>query len=67
MVFDNLVLDLKKTSIPIVTYTGLHPGGKFVLDKNYGRDISKFLYGGYTLVNPGMPAVTHSLNALKVA
>ena len=38
-----------------------------MFEKNYGRDISKFVYGGYSLVNPGMPAVTHSLNALKIA
>lgn len=24
-----------------------HPGGKFVLEKNVGRDITKFYYGSY--------------------
>jgi hypothetical protein len=31
-------------------YERLHPGGKFVLIKNFGRDISKFYYGGYALM-----------------
>jgi len=31
-------------------YDGAHPGGKFVFTKNYGRDISKYMYGGYKLV-----------------
>mmetsp|Transcript_18509 Transcript_18509/g.13305 ORF Transcript_18509/g.13305 Transcript_18509/m.13305 type:complete len:84 (+) Transcript_18509:1118-1369(+) len=26
-----------------------HPGGRFVLTHNIGRDISKFFYGGYNL------------------
>ena len=67
LVFDNLVLDLDKSLVPLVSYTKVHPGGKFVLMKNFGRDISKFFYGGYALVNPGMPAVTHSLYALRIA
>jgi hypothetical protein len=28
-----------------------HPGGKFVLEHNVGRDISKFFYGSYMLEN----------------
>jgi cytochrome b involved in lipid metabolism len=24
-----------------------HPGGKFLLDRNHGHDISKYFYGGY--------------------
>lgn len=27
-----------------------HPGGKFVLQKNLTRDITKFWYGGYQMV-----------------
>lgn len=26
-----------------------HPGGKFLLEHNTGRDVSKFFYGGYAL------------------
>ena len=66
-VLDNLVLDLHKTNIPIFTYDKIHPGGKFILWKNYGRDISKFFYGGYSMVNPGMKAHTHSFAALKIS
>ena len=43
VVFDNLVLDVDG-------YERNHPGGKFVLTHNYGRDISKFFFGGYNLV-----------------
>jgi cytochrome b involved in lipid metabolism len=28
-----------------------HPGGKFVVEANIGRDISKFFYGGYSMEN----------------
>jgi len=44
VVFDNLVLDLNG-------YERVHPGGKFNLMHNLGRDISKFFFGGYNLVN----------------
>ena len=37
---DNLVLD-------VGDYMDNHPGGKFLLEHNIGRDISKFFYGGY--------------------
>lgn len=48
-VFDNLVLEVKADFIE------LHPGGKFNLTHNKGRDISKFFFGGYNLVNkPGV-------------
>lgn len=32
-------------------YDHMHPGGKFVFNKNLARDISKFFYGSYKLVN----------------
>ena len=44
VVFDNLVLNLNG-------YEKIHPGGKFNLVHNYGRDVSKFFFGGYNLVN----------------
>ena len=67
MILDNLVLNINKTPIPLVDYIHMHPGGRFTLEKNYGRDISKFFYGGYRLVNPGMHKVKHSNNALSIA
>lgn len=42
VILDNVVLDVKD-------FIKLHPGGRFVLEHNIGRDISKFFYGGYTL------------------
>jgi len=37
-----MVLDVKD-------FINHHPGGRFVLTHNIGRDISKFFYGGYSL------------------
>jgi len=41
VLLDNLVLD-------VTHFAEYHPGGKFVLDKLNGRDISKYFYGGYS-------------------
>ena len=60
MIFDNLVLDLKG-------YHRNHPGGKFNLIHNLGRDISKFFFGGYNLVNvQGKRPHHHSQAALDI-
>ena len=40
MLLDDLVLD-------VTDYMFNHPGGKFLLEHNIGRDVSKFFYGGY--------------------
>ena len=42
MILDELVLDVDK-------FIDHHPGGRFVLTHNIGRDISKFFHGGYSL------------------
>ena len=42
-----MVLDLQN-------YANFHPGGKFALEKNIGRDISKFFYGSYAMFNGTM-------------
>lgn len=63
MVFDNLVLKLSG-------FDEMHPGGKFNLLRNMGRDISKFFYGGYSLVNPNNKpgkTFTHSIASLSTA
>jgi len=52
VIFDNLVLNLDG-------YYWRHPGGKFNLTHNYGRDISKFFFGGYNLVNVKGKRPTH--------
>jgi len=45
-------------------YHKIHPGGKFVIEKNYGRDIAKFYYGNYTLTNGKLSkAHTHTQQA----
>lgn len=45
----------------------MHPGGKFALSQNYGRDISKFFNGGYSLMQgPGIKPHHHSAHALKI-
>ena len=61
VVLDNQVLDVER-------YDGAHPGGKFVFTKNYGRDISKYMYGGYKLVQlPQEQNYTHSGGAMIIA
>ena len=42
VILDELVLDVGK-------FVDQHPGGRFVLNHNIGRDVSKFFYGGYSL------------------
>lgn len=60
VIFDNLVLNLNG-------YTRLHPGGKFNLTHNFGRDVSKFFFGGYNLVQVrGKRPYHHSQSALEI-
>lgn len=42
-----------------------HPGGKFVIEHNVGRDISKFFYGSYMLENDMDPHL-HSNIARRI-
>lgn len=42
VILDELVLD-------VASYISNHPGGRFVLKHNIGRDVSKFFHGGYSL------------------
>jgi hypothetical protein len=62
VVIDNLILDQG-------AYADVHPGGKFSIKHTVGRDISKYFYGGFSLLNPelGRPPYTHSLKALNIA
>ena len=63
-----MVLDIQK-------YKSEHPGGKFLINYNIGRDISKFFYGGYALENfSGRPLTNahsnvarHIVNTLIIA
>ena len=57
IVCDNLVLRTNG-------YEKIHPGGKFVIRKNFGRDIAKFYYGNYALTNGKyVKPYTHSAQA----
>lgn len=42
VILDEYVLDVSE-------FMDKHPGGRFLLKHNVGRDISKFFYGGYCL------------------
>ena len=57
---DELVLDVSK-------FMFAHPGGKFVLMQNVGRDISKFFYGGYSLEGNLMPNSSQGHNHSHIA
>lgn len=59
-ILDDMVLDLTQ-------FLDNHPGGKFSLAQNIGRDISKFFYGGYSLENQmKVDNHVHSNDARKV-
>jgi len=70
VLLDDLVLD-------VAEYMDNHPGGKFLIEHNIGRDISKFFYGGYgldgNLIASGSLKNTHSnmarlqVNSLAIA
>ena len=57
VILDDLVLE-------VADYMDNHPGGRFLLEHNIGRDISKFFYGGYGLdgniLSSGALRNTHS-------
>ena len=42
VILDDLVLD-------VTEFQSSHPGGKFLLEKTIGHDISKYFHGGYSL------------------
>lgn len=57
VILDDYVLEVG----PFLDY---HPGGRFALEQNIGRDVSKFFYGGYALENVNKIAPhTHSIMA----
>ena len=57
VILDDLVLEVDD-------YMDNHPGGRFLLEHNIGRDISKYFYGGYGLdgniLSSGSLKNTHS-------
>ena len=42
VLLDDLVLDVSG-------FIAAHPGGKFLIEHNVGKDVSKFFYGGYSM------------------
>lgn len=64
MVLNQFVLDC-------TDYISYHPGGRFVIETNVGRDISKFFYGGYCLEGNGgstpSTGYNHSNYAMVIA
>jgi cytochrome b involved in lipid metabolism len=44
VILDALVIDVE-------SFLNHHPGGRFLVDNNIGRDISKFFHGGYSMEN----------------
>jgi len=44
VLLDDLIVDVSE-------FMREHPGGRFLIEHNVGRDISKFFYGGYSLEN----------------
>ena len=55
---------LKDMVLDITEYINNHPGGKFVLEKCIGRDISKYFDGGYSFESNTKPII-HSNLAYK--
>ena len=51
VILDDLVLD-------VTNFVNSHPGGRFLLENNTGKDISKYFHGGYSY-EPDMNASNH--------
>lgn len=60
VLLDDMVLDMGP-------YIDKHPGGRFAMQANIGRDVSKYFYGGYALenINPVKPH-KHSNDARRL-
>lgn len=53
--------------LDIEKYKKYHPGGQFLLDACVGRDVSKFIYGGYILeAQTGLKPHYHSGTAFSI-
>ena len=59
ILLDDLVLDVS-------SYINSHPGGKVMFERNLGRDVAKYFYGGYSLAKNFYP-YTHSAAAIMVS
>lgn len=60
VILDDYVLNVTK-------FLDEHPGGRFSIEHNIGRDISKYFYGGYSLENvKKVDNYTHSSDARRI-
>ena len=60
VILDDMILNVSR-------FLENHPGGRFSLDHNVGRDISKFFYGGYSLENlKKVQSHAHSNDARRI-
>ena len=60
VILDDMVIDVS-------IFMDDHPGGKFSLQHNIGRDVSKYFYGGYSMENiEKVPHHIHSNDARKI-
>jgi cytochrome b involved in lipid metabolism len=60
VVLDDIVLDVS-------SYVKGHPGGQEVIERNIGRDVSKYFYGGYAMSGHQKQPYAHTKDAMKVA
>jgi len=58
VILDDLVLD-------VTQFASEHPGGRFLISQNVGKDISRFFHGGYSY-EPLANNHTHSNFARKI-
>ena len=57
-IFGNYVYDISEF---------VHPGGQYIMQKIYGREVGRFMYGSYHLEEFGtLPAYTHSHEAFAI-
>jgi len=49
---ENIVI-MNELVLNMGDYIGYHPGGRFVLERNVGRDVSKFYCGSYSMLEDG--------------
>lgn len=64
---------LNDSILDLTEFAARHPGGRFVIDRTVGRDVSKYFYGSYALDHNsndpslGVPSHIHSNSARGIA
>lgn len=44
----------------------IHPGGTYLIQKSYGKEISRYLYGAYSIEGSKRPPYSHSAHAFNL-